>query len=172
MQPSTILAVVLFSISTHAQSILDALTANNATQFAQFLQANPSILAVYNSSAVQTVFAPTDAFFNNVLQRRAGNTQQQYEYQYSNALVSHSRSNIFLSSLLLGRILTRGLLVSRLGWKFLGLKLVRVRSLIQDFLPRRREALKLSFPRSQLRIAPRPGVAGLFQILVFSWSLG
>jgi hypothetical protein len=103
MQPSTVLAVVLFSISTHAQSILDALAAYNATKFAQFLEANPSILAVYNSSAVQTVFAPTDAYFN-ALQRRDANTQRQYQYQYSNTLVSPSRSNIFLSSLLLGRL--------------------------------------------------------------------
>ncbi|PMD59791.1 FAS1 domain-containing protein, partial [Hyaloscypha bicolor E] len=80
------LAVVLFSISTHAQSLLDALAANNATQFAQFLQANPSILAVYNSSAVQTVFAPTDAYFNVLQRRAANNTQQHYEYQYSNTL--------------------------------------------------------------------------------------
>lgn len=86
MQPSTILAVALFSISTHAQSLLDALAAANATKFAQFLQENPSILAVYNSSAAQTVFAPTDAYFN-ALQRRDGpSTQSQYQYQYSGTL--------------------------------------------------------------------------------------
>lgn len=96
MQLSPILAVVLFSISTHADSLslLDALAAANATKFAQFLEANPSILAVYNSSAVQTVFAPTDAYFTPLQRRDVASQQQQLQYQYTNQLVSDSRSNI------------------------------------------------------------------------------
>jgi hypothetical protein len=66
MQLSTVLAVAICAISAHADStpLLDALkTRANATKFAEFLEANPDILAIYNSSSVQTIFAPTDAYF-------------------------------------------------------------------------------------------------------------
>ncbi len=97
MQLSIILAVAVFSISTHAQYLLDALVAANATRFAQFLRTNPSLLAVYNSSTVQTVFAPTDAYFNPLQRRDTASTQSLYLYQYSGTLVSHYRSNTFPS---------------------------------------------------------------------------
>jgi len=86
MQPSILLAVVVFGISTQAQFLLDALAAANATKFAQFLRSNPSLLAVYNSSTVRTVFAPTDAYFNPLRRRDTPSTQSLYLYQYSGTL--------------------------------------------------------------------------------------
>lgn len=95
MQLPTILIFGLFTV-TQAQSclsLLDALqTTANATLFAQFLQENPSILAVYNTSAVQTVFAPSDAFFvtpNTTTRRRDDSSQQQQlQYQYTGQLTN------------------------------------------------------------------------------------
>ncbi|KAE8448476.1 hypothetical protein EG329_009357 [Mollisiaceae sp. DMI_Dod_QoI] len=90
MHISIIVASLLFSISVHADtfSLLEALkTRANATKFAEFLEANPEILAVYNSSGVQTVFAPTDAYFT-ALWRRDTTSEQQLEYQYTSDLCS------------------------------------------------------------------------------------
>jgi len=89
MHLSTIVAATLFSISAYADSIslIDALkTRANATKFAQFLEANPDILAVYNSSSVQTVFAPTDAYFTALRRRATSSQQQQLQYQYTGQL--------------------------------------------------------------------------------------
>ncbi|KUJ08827.1 FAS1 domain-containing protein [Mollisia scopiformis] len=90
MKLSTILAVALFGISTYADtmSLIDALKYRaNATKFADFLLANPDILAIYNSTTVQTVFAPTDDNFVTPLRRRdTSSQQQQLQYQYTNQL--------------------------------------------------------------------------------------
>ncbi|KAH9208118.1 FAS1 domain-containing protein [Leptodontidium sp. 2 PMI_412] len=93
MQLSTILTFALVTVTQadSSLSLLDALkTKANATLFAQFLEANPSILAIYNSSAVRTVFVPSDAYFvspNTALRRRQGSSQQQQLlYQYTDQL--------------------------------------------------------------------------------------
>ncbi|KAF8847025.1 FAS1 domain-containing protein [Acephala macrosclerotiorum] len=68
--------------------LLDALkTRANATKFAEFLEANPEILAIYNSSSVQASFASTNAYFTPPLRRRdTSSQQQQLQYQYTNQL--------------------------------------------------------------------------------------
>lgn len=90
MKLSILLAATLFSISIHADStsLLDALRYHaNATKFADFLEANPDLLAVYNSSSVQTIFAPTDDHFVTPLRRRdTASQEQQLQYQYTNQL--------------------------------------------------------------------------------------
>ncbi|KAH6665112.1 beta-ig-h3 fasciclin [Halenospora varia] len=86
MQISTILAFALYAASAQADSIslLEALrTQANATKFANFLEANPDILAVYSSSAVKTVFAPSDVFFTALI-KRDSSAQQKLAYQYTN----------------------------------------------------------------------------------------
>jgi len=89
MHLSTIVAATVFSISVHADStsLLDALkTRANATKFAEFLEANPDILAIYNSTSVQTVFAPTDAYFTALRRRATSSQEQQLQYQYTDQL--------------------------------------------------------------------------------------
>ncbi|KAF4627478.1 hypothetical protein G7Y89_g10679 [Cudoniella acicularis] len=94
MQLQLALAFALFTVTQadSSLSLLDALKASNATLFAQFLQANPSILATYNSSSVQTVFAPSDAYFGSqsAIRRRDNppQSQQQLQYQYTNDLTN------------------------------------------------------------------------------------
>ena len=60
-----IIAVTLFILAcvpfSHSLSLLDALKENaNASIFAQYIQNNPSIAALYQSSYIKTVFAPSD----------------------------------------------------------------------------------------------------------------
>ncbi|KAH8648309.1 FAS1 domain-containing protein [Tricladium varicosporioides] len=85
MQISFILAFAFYTALAQADSIslLEALrTRANATKFASFLEANPDILAVYSSSTVQTVFAPSDVFFAALIKRESS-PQQKLAYQYT-----------------------------------------------------------------------------------------
>jgi hypothetical protein len=91
MKLFTILAIALLGVGTNADnstSLLYALRSANAAQFADFLEANPDILATYNSTSVQTIFAPSDSFFTTPLRRRqaAASSQQQAALQYSHRL--------------------------------------------------------------------------------------
>jgi hypothetical protein len=86
MKISNILAFALYAASAQADSVslLEALrTRADATKFADFLEANPDILAVYSSSAVQTIFAPSDVFFTALI-KRDSSAQQKLAYQYTN----------------------------------------------------------------------------------------
>lgn len=60
MSRSSILLLVSLTTRVYALSLIDALVANGATQFAQELQADPSILAIATSPSGQTIFAPID----------------------------------------------------------------------------------------------------------------
>ena len=57
------LSLSLFLTQSHAQSLVDALRAANASAYATYLESNPQSLAFLNSSNVQTIFAPTDEAF-------------------------------------------------------------------------------------------------------------
>jgi hypothetical protein len=81
---------VVHSVTTgtaSAWTLIDALEASGATQFAQQLQADPVALALYQSSAVQTVFAPIDGSVGNIsipgLRKRVTNPSQQQQLQVS-----------------------------------------------------------------------------------------
>lgn len=96
MKLSTILASTLLCACANAQNntLLYALRyLANATQFADFLEANPDILATYNSTSVQTIFAPSDASFTNPLRRRQAPSMQNSGIQYSHDLNNFRRLN-------------------------------------------------------------------------------
>jgi len=79
--------VLAFSTTTLAISLIDALNANGATKFAQQIQSDPAILALYNSSSVQTVYAPQDNSTGaNSLAARATTDPAQMQYQCSQQL--------------------------------------------------------------------------------------
>jgi uncharacterized surface protein with fasciclin (FAS1) repeats len=111
MKLSTLLAVALLGACTNAQNntLLYALRyLANATQFADFLEANPDILATYNSTSVQTIFAPSDAHFTSPLRRRQASPSslQNSAIQYSHDLNSFHRLNPANSP---GAVVTTGL---------------------------------------------------------------
>jgi hypothetical protein len=69
---STLWATALLLAGTFAPAmsqsypgLLDALVANNASQFAAFLQSDPETLQLFLSGQVKTVFAPIDEVLHN-----------------------------------------------------------------------------------------------------------
>lgn len=58
--PVLLLSLTSTSVATQALSLLDALRHANASIFAQQIQSDPNISALYFSKDVQTVFAPVD----------------------------------------------------------------------------------------------------------------
>lgn len=59
--PVFLISLSYFSVATQGVSLLDALRNANASIFAQQLQSNPNISALYFSKDVRTVFAPVDS---------------------------------------------------------------------------------------------------------------
>jgi uncharacterized surface protein with fasciclin (FAS1) repeats len=55
----TVLAVSL-AASVHAVTLFEGLIAANASKFAQFIQSDPDLVAVFTDPSVKTVFAPSD----------------------------------------------------------------------------------------------------------------
>ena len=65
---AVVLLLVGFASSVASQSppsLVDALVASGASQFATFIQSDPEILQLYFSDRVQTVFAPLDSASGN-----------------------------------------------------------------------------------------------------------
>lgn len=65
MAPFTIVLFTL-AVSLHtvlAVTVFEALQSSNAGLFAQWVEQDPALSALYNSSQVQTVFAPVDTAF-------------------------------------------------------------------------------------------------------------
>lgn len=65
---TVVLLLVGFASSVASQSppsLVDALVASGASQFATFIQSDPEILQLYFSDRVQTVFAPLDSASGN-----------------------------------------------------------------------------------------------------------
>lgn len=67
------LCILVFPALISAVSVLEALNAAGATSFAQEIQADPTILALYNSASVRTVYAVPDIFYGNATLRRRQN---------------------------------------------------------------------------------------------------
>lgn len=71
MRPQTQAAVLLLvgfassAVSQSPPSLVDALVASGASQFASFIQSDPEVLQLYLSDRVQTVFAPLDSATGN-----------------------------------------------------------------------------------------------------------
>lgn len=57
---SSILIVVSFTASIQAITLFEGLIAANASRFANFIQADPNLVALFTSPDVKTVFAPSD----------------------------------------------------------------------------------------------------------------
>jgi hypothetical protein len=71
---SAALLLAFLLTAASAVSLIDALIANSADQFALTLEADPALLAFFLSSSVKTVFAPVDGYKSNnsrVLRRAA-----------------------------------------------------------------------------------------------------
>jgi hypothetical protein len=86
MKPSIVFAISLTAVlSTSAQtlpSLLDALKASGASMFADQIEADPTIAALYLSDQVQTVFAPRDntySYDSNSLGKRQSLTPAQQQ---------------------------------------------------------------------------------------------
>lgn len=54
---------VSFSATVHAVTLFEGLAAADATHFAQYIQADPSLVDIFTNPNVQTVFAPNDDAF-------------------------------------------------------------------------------------------------------------
>ena len=70
---STALLAISFASSVQAVTLFEGLVAANASKFADFIQSDPSLVAVFTSPDVKTIFAPHDDVFeglnNNTLRR-------------------------------------------------------------------------------------------------------
>jgi uncharacterized surface protein with fasciclin (FAS1) repeats len=55
--------IVLWTTFVQGVSVYDGLRAANASLFANWIQSNPALAALYTSASVQTIFAPTDEAF-------------------------------------------------------------------------------------------------------------
>ncbi len=53
--------VIAYPLAVRCISLLDALRQANASQFAQRIESNPQISALYHSDSVRTIFAPVDS---------------------------------------------------------------------------------------------------------------
>lgn len=76
MRLPTFVALVTasFTASVQAVTLFEGLIAANASKFAQFIQSDPNLVAIFTDSAVKTVFAPTDSVvqdFNETNFRRS-----------------------------------------------------------------------------------------------------
>lgn len=84
---ATAILLACLPTTTFAVSLIDALVANDATQFALLLESNPALLAFYLSPSVKTVFAPIDGSTSNdtgiVRRDSTGATDAQSSYQTS-----------------------------------------------------------------------------------------
>ncbi|KAJ4294117.1 hypothetical protein N0V90_007807 [Kalmusia sp. IMI 367209] len=69
------LYMLVFPALISATSVLEALNAVGATSFAQEIQADPALLALYTSSSVRTVYAVPDVSYSNATLRRRQNGQ-------------------------------------------------------------------------------------------------
>lgn len=65
MAPLTFILFTLVALlrSVFAVTVFEALQSSNAGLFAQWVEQDPTLSALYNSSQVQTVFAPVDTAF-------------------------------------------------------------------------------------------------------------
>ena len=79
-----------------AVSLIDALIANGASQFAATIEADPALLAFYLSNQVHTVWAPIDGYGSNntgavpLLRRAAAADTTSAEYQTQNTTTTMS----------------------------------------------------------------------------------
>lgn len=76
-----LLSLTSTSVATQALSLLDALRHANASIFAQQIQSDPNISALYFSEDVQTVFAPVDSSSLARLRVRAPGDQSNLQFQ-------------------------------------------------------------------------------------------
>jgi hypothetical protein len=83
-----VLLFVFLPPTTLSATLIEALIANGASEFALSLQANPALLAYYLSPSVGTVFAPIDGYVNNntgltvgISRRDGSSDSQQNEIQ-------------------------------------------------------------------------------------------
>lgn len=67
------LYMLIFPALISAVSVLEALNAAGATSFAKEVGADPTILALYSSSSVRTIYAVPDVFYGNATLRRRQN---------------------------------------------------------------------------------------------------
>jgi len=92
-------SILAFPTITYAVSLIDALNANGATQFAQQIQANPNILTLYTSSGVQTVYAiPDSSIGNSTLRLRQVANPQQLSLHASGQLTNLETLSVFPGS--------------------------------------------------------------------------
>lgn len=91
--PVLLLSLTSNSVATQALSLLDALRHANASIFAQQIQNDPNISALYFSEDVQTVFAPVDNGSLARLRVRAPGEQSQLQYQVANKRTGFSAYN-------------------------------------------------------------------------------
>ncbi|OCK73695.1 FAS1 domain-containing protein [Lepidopterella palustris CBS 459.81] len=92
-------SVFIFPTITYAVSLIEALNANGASQFAQQIQANPDILALYNSPAVKTVYAiPDSSIGNSTLRLRAVADPQRLSLHASGQLTNLETLSVFPGS--------------------------------------------------------------------------
>lgn len=90
-----LLSLTSHSVAIQAVSLLDALRHANASIFAQQIQSDPTLSALYLSDAVKTVFAPVDSVGSNGslsslsrLRLRAPGDAIQVQFQAGKALAS------------------------------------------------------------------------------------
>lgn len=91
--PVLLLSLTSTSVATQALSLLDALRHANASIFAQQIQSDPNISALYLSKDVQTVFAPVDSSSLTRLRVRAPGDQSNYQYQSAKDMTRWSEYN-------------------------------------------------------------------------------
>jgi hypothetical protein len=142
MQLPLVLAFALFSLAHASLPLLDALkTLANATQFAQLLEDNPSILALYNTSTTKTIFVPSDAYFESSIgglrRRQSSNPQQQLEYQYTNQLTNLATLG---PTTLPGAVVNSGLTSPGLGGKPQAIVTNKITQLTNTTLRRRQSS--------------------------------
>lgn len=87
--------IFAFPAVTYAVSLIDALNSNGASTFAQQIQSNPDILALYTSSSVQTVYAVHDSSTGNGTLRRRQSNPQQLDLHCSAQLTNLESMSVF-----------------------------------------------------------------------------
>ena len=68
MRSTASTALLCFSLaaSTQAVTLFEGLAAANASKFSNFIQSNPTLVAIFISPAIKTVFAPHDDVFDTL----------------------------------------------------------------------------------------------------------
>ncbi len=91
-----LLAGVAPALAQSPPSLLDALLASGASKFAAFIQSDPTVLSLYTSGQIQTVFAPADSVAPATLKERtlSPKQQQQADYQSSKKETSIQQGNL------------------------------------------------------------------------------